>query len=572
MVPDDESIPGEAELMRSIAGTLDAGPLPMLDLVSMLLDGIDPRNANPFEVDPNESGPTMDRADMLRPFLEVRRRETSAVLAVAAELVDDPATQARIRHELDTRSFTLPRWLRYLDTPTVERCVEMAHVLRDGDNVILGARLPTGQPITAVVYIDHNVGTLVKDAYVVAEPIEALVEFMREKSDDPDVAFTDLDPADARARIDAAIDMAARTVPPFTNDTWPASRPLVEWLVRTLPTGGRGYEREEWSGDQRATLAERFLASPYAADLAPDTPDLLDLLLWFGCDYGPGDPMRWSNVAVEVFLLDFLPRKYGGPARDLDDVPALLHAFIRFCHAERGIRPALTLEALAAVDEFESEFRARLRAPGPRLALGAALGVALDDLDDLDLLGLDLGAHDLDDLDINAIMRATLVRAVGDEQTLETLDDVPLPDEPFDWSGIPDDVHDAVDAMRVGCDDCCNALFDVEIRTACRRVLARVAAGDPTVFRRKARADTGAAAVCWIVAKANERLSYSGLTAKELGEWFGVGSNPGARAPTFLKAGGWAPQRYGGMDLGSPAYLTGPRRRQLIELRERYRD
>jgi hypothetical protein len=309
----------------------------------------------------------------------------------------------------------------------------------------------------------------------------------------------------------------------------------------------------------------RFFTSPYAQDLDGDARDLLDLLLWFGCDYGPGDPLRWSNVAIEVFLLDFLPRKYGGPGGDLDGIPSLLRAFVRFCHAERGLRPALTAETLAAVDEFEVEFRSQLREPRPGLVGWWHALHAPHDGFDLELTGAE------DDVDINELMRETLVRAVGDEHALETLDDAPLPDEAFDWSGIPADVRGAVEAVVDRCDGCCDSLFDVEMRTACRRVLARVASGDPNVFRRKGKPETAAAAVCWITAKANERLSYHGLTATELGEWFGVGSNPGARAHTLLKAGGWQPQRYRWMDLASPAYLTGPRRRRLIELRKRYR-
>ena len=43
----------------------------------------------------------------------------------------------------------------------------MSHVLGDGDNIMLGARLPGGHELTCVIYIDHNLGTLVKDAFVV---------------------------------------------------------------------------------------------------------------------------------------------------------------------------------------------------------------------------------------------------------------------------------------------------------------------------------------------------------------------------------------------------------------------
>ena len=63
------------------------------------------------------------------------------------------------------------------------------------------------------------------------------------------------------------------------------------------------------------------------------------------------------------------------------------------------------------------------------------------------------------------------------------LDDRPLPDEHFDWTPIADDVHDKVADVLGLCDGCCDELLDVEYRMACRRLPARVAAGDPAVFR-----------------------------------------------------------------------------------------
>ena len=131
------------------------------------------------------------------------------------------------------------------------------------------------------------------------------MEFFQATTDDPDVAFTDLDPADARARITEAIELGAITVPPLETDTWPACRPLVEWMVGLLPDGGTGYVRPEWPDEARQALAERFFASPFGAGLDDaDRRGLLESLVWFGADYGPGDPLRWSPVAVEMLMAD----------------------------------------------------------------------------------------------------------------------------------------------------------------------------------------------------------------------------------------------------------------------------
>lgn len=55
------------------------------------------------------------------------------------------------------------RWLGTVSGTEANRPVEMSHVLRDGDNVV-GVHLPSGEDVAAAVYIDHNLGTLAKDA------------------------------------------------------------------------------------------------------------------------------------------------------------------------------------------------------------------------------------------------------------------------------------------------------------------------------------------------------------------------------------------------------------------------
>ena len=83
------------------------------------------------------------------------------------------------------------------------------------------------------------------------------------------------------------------TVPPYETDTWPVCRPIVEWLTRRMPAGGVGYERPEWTERDQHELADRFFASRFGAPLDDaDQRGLLESLIWFGTDYGPGDPLR----------------------------------------------------------------------------------------------------------------------------------------------------------------------------------------------------------------------------------------------------------------------------------------
>jgi hypothetical protein len=545
----------EPDLIDEVAAALATGePLNLLALASTLLSATDPREHSPF--DPPDEPELPSREEIVQTFFAVPIPETSALIAALAGLSGDEVLRFRARREIATRGHVLPQWLADLEQARSHDSVhQLTDALGDGESLVLGVVLADGHELSAAVYVDHNMGTLVKDALVVPGALPDLLAMLRESPDYPDLNLTEIDPAEARARITEAIEHGAMVFPPVESDTWPASRPLVEWVAGLLPAGGRGYLRPEWGVADREALAERILASPFGARLDDgDRRDLLGELLWFGTDYGAGDPLRWSPVAVEIVLTDWIPRKIVADVRYLAKAPEVLRALIRFSHAERGIRAELTDETLAAVDEFEPEYQEAIRSPrlqGPE-ALLAAVGV------------LDPDAY------LDSLEREDLVRAVGGSEALDELDAAPLPDEPFGWDRVPADVQGRVAEVLELVDGCCDALLDVEYRTAARRLLAAVAAGDPNIFRRRGRAETAAASICWLVAKANDRFRQGDLQVKELLGHFGLGSGSvSQRSVALRQAIGVDPYSLGEVELESPDYLTGARRQQLIADRDR---
>lgn len=102
------------------------------------------------------------------------------------------------------------------------------------------------------------------------------------------------------------------------------------------------------------------------------------------------------------------------------------------------------------------------------------------------------------------------------------------------------------------------------------------AAGDPEIFRRRARADTAAAALYWIAGKANALFERDAGLPKLQFEDRGAALRPDrgrrlAEQRALLPAIGVEPQQYGRMDLASARYLTGPRRARILAHRDRYR-
>jgi hypothetical protein len=160
-------------------------------------------------------------------------------------------------------------------------------------------------------------------------------------------------------------------------------------------------------------------------------------------------------------------------------------------------------------------------------------------------------------------------------RSLDTLAMDALPDEPLDRTGIPDDILTRVAEISELVDGCCDDLFDEEFRTASRRLLARVAVADSDIFRRKSSAATTAAAICWIIAKANDSFDLYGVSGsggprvKDLMAHFGLTGSVSQRAEPMIRAIG-ADWRFGRTTVGDPRLLVSSIRLRIGETRDLY--
>ena len=549
--------PEDQQLIQTLRSALRSGePLEFLAEVSGFLEVTDPRSRDPFAQD--EGRPGLD--DLVESFIGTPYAETTAALTAIRALVTDELLAARIGRELETRRHPLPVWLKVLSQARPDPDVWfMTHVLGDGDDYLLGVTLPSGEALSALVYVDHNMGTVVKDAFVVPEPVEDLAIRMGTLIDDPDQSLTRIDLATARAVIEAAIDVGSTFYPPLTSDSWPMCRPLVEWMLRMLPTGGVAPDRRDWSEQETAAIADAFFASSYGASLdRVDERDLLESVLWFSTGYATGDPWRWSLVTVEMLLADWFPRKIIAEPAYLAKLPDLLRAYIRYCHDRNAIRADLTEETLAAVDRYEPEYLKLIHSDRQKSMAGLA-----------EVL---LGSERAKGLSDSEWTLEYLARDVGGVDALMSLDESALPDEGFDWSGIPEDIRPAVEAILEQCDGCADALFDVEHRTAMRRFLARAARTDPKVFARKGSPVRGAAAVAWVITTGNQTAGVwsAEMTARDLLAHFGVTGSVSDRAGTLMRAAG-IPTGHAtsSIELGDPGLLVSARRRSLMQSRDK---
>lgn len=497
-------------------------------MASALVEATTPR---PLDTFPGFAIDRPDPAEVFLSFTDARWPAMGALALAAIPLLADRALAGRIRLALDPEVAEAgPAWLVGLDQITITDVVLHCHLLGDGDNIVVSWAWPGGEAGTAVIYIDHNAGTAVKDAFVLPETAREILGLYRDL-DDGHSRIGPIDPAEARARVAEAIERGDQTVPPFESETWPACRPLVEWVLGHLPDGGTGHLRPDWSQEDRRELLDAFLGSNQARTVADvseaESAVLAEPLIWFGCDYGPGDPLRWSPVSVEIVLRDWYRRKVIGlPEAHLRRLPEVLAAFVRFAHERRRVPAELTGDTLDAVAHWGELFQVDVAASAARSAaddlarrasgldplalraIGDVGEVAYDhddDLLDLDLADLGLvgpgrgQAADIDDPVFMGRLIDDLEQRVtalaGGPAAYAALTDDPLAEVAFDWSAVPEAHRAATAATLDLLDRWATDLFDREVATIARVVLAALVAIDPAALARSKKPDSLAAAI-----------------------------------------------------------------------------
>ena len=551
----------QPDLMATLRHVLRSDePLDLLTLVSTLVIATRDQGG-PI---PQPQTARVNLATLVDSFIDANYAETTGALSIMAVILNEAPLVARIRRELLRRRQPMPDWIsRFSEAGVSPQVWTMTDVLGDGDNYLLGLDLPGGRQLTAVVYVDVNMGGAVKDAFFVPAPPETVAQHFRDIGLSEGQAISLADPAWVRAIITEAITYGAMLYPPLESETWPMCQPLVEWLVRALPEGGVAPEVREWAQWELDEIAADFAASSHADGLDdPDHGNLLESVLWFASSYTGCDPYRWSPVRVEILLADWFPRKVIADAQYLSKMPLVLRAYIRYCQDRIAIPASRRQETLLAVDDWEPEYQRTIRTArlqGPAALIASIMPSLAEGWDE---------EADLDDFDLPTYMLGSLERCVGDRITLMNLDDTPLPDEPFSWVGIPEDIRPVVELVLADCDRVADEILDVELRTVMRRLLGRIATGDPTIFRRKASPARGAAAVGWLAYRANDDGQ---LQIQELVEAFGVSGSVSQRAEPMLRAIGVDPhQRYGLGYLGAADLLTASRRASIIAQRDYY--
>ncbi len=264
----------------------------------------------------------------------------------------------------------------------------------DGVSVMVGFEGP-GAPSTVGLYVDHNLGAMAKDAFVVPAGIDqVLAELQKNHACDVELSYREIKLEEAAARWREALAMTDRYVDPPSSEDVNRFQALVMARLAMLPKNGKVPTPPEVSEHERDKLLSEFFDSDETIGLVGRNGDgdeqetiehLSHQILTFSLDYVVGTPLRFSPIMVEMFCLDWAPRKIAMDGDAFTLLPDVLAAWIRFVGRQRNLPAAAIREATEAAYECAPEMIELSQQPevwGPAKTMALAMqqrGVDLTD-------------------------------------------------------------------------------------------------------------------------------------------------------------------------------------------------
>ncbi|GAB2637037.1 hypothetical protein [Kribbella swartbergensis] len=287
-------------------------------------------------------------ADAARVLGERRDPESFVLLTSLARTVG-PAGRLPLQRAHLSRLRTepeVPDWVTRIAGFRLTSAIVSEDITGDGLSVVLDYD-DDRHPHTVVVFIDNNLGAIVKDVFV-GPPVDRVLEAYQRGGR---VTIRTVRPPTAAGIILQALgETNDFDDPPVTEDFEFFSALLVNRLTQLPERPIRPPVRPLLSPRQREQLVGEFLDSRFAAGLSADAADIVRLWIDHAVDHTVGGPLRVSAVLVELFLAHWLPRKVLADSTYFEAVPVVVKAWLEFAGERTQLALDVIDEAIDAVD------------------------------------------------------------------------------------------------------------------------------------------------------------------------------------------------------------------------------
>lgn len=341
---------------------------------------------------------------MLRSAAASSRAGAHELLAVLASIGPDgvaESAQEELRgraEDLALRGEELPPLVAALAQPL--RCVggwRMSEAYGDRtEHLALFVRGDATPPHLLMWLVDENQGGYAKDVLLDPDGAEMIAEVKVRAAADDDLRLEEADPADLHAAVRAAMEGETSVMGPAEDeDDYPLLRLLGWSRLRCLPPASALPEPAELTEGEREAILDRFLDSfevdpmlegrtlddaerdldDELVERAAPTPALVrsnaSLVLDHACN-DLGGPWRISPETVELFLVDWVPRKALLDPDEVRWLPETFAAWAEWVGRERELTDAQREEIFDAIEALRFPFYQRMGS-GEGRSLGTQL-------------------------------------------------------------------------------------------------------------------------------------------------------------------------------------------------------
>lgn len=310
---------------------------------------------------------------LIRHAAELRTPEGLAVLcALAAVGPTRIATRARTAAAaLEQMGIPAPAWAGIAGTAVPTEAWIGSDVYGDQEIVIIGFVYPgvtdggshrdAGHSVC--VLVDHTERGVAKDAYPAAPLAQTLARWREAEAEG--IGLRPVSLADAAARLADALVATDFAGSPDDGRTLGEMRALLAGRLNTLPPAA-ATGVEELDAEGRDWLVAEFLGAPEAAGLLsePAAVTICHSLIAYRCDYGDGDPLRWSPTLAGLCLLDHFPVRVSLDAPDVGLVPDVLAAWVGFAARRRRLPEQALTRIVDVIDTCREDFPVAMRDVG----------------------------------------------------------------------------------------------------------------------------------------------------------------------------------------------------------------
>lgn len=322
-------------------------------------------------------------------YLVAKRSDDALAVLHGVAAVATSETLARLSRasalRLRVAGRTDPPWAETVGRSRFVEAFAPVDPYEEQDLVVSTFEYPDGRRHALVYLADQNFDGLLRQAHIANDPDDVRRAFI----ESGELALRRVDAQEVADRLAHGLLIYDMSIDPPCDGDMPPLVPLLRSRQHALPPPVE-MEQRVFTNRQRHAILDEFARAKEAGRSKPAI-ELADFFVSCRLERLDADPLRWSPIAVELCLLDWLPRKAMLNDADIRAVPDALKRWVRFSGRKKGLAADAIDETVGAVDRFSPDFRRVMRDPslfGPTKSLVDAMKAEGVDLTDERALGI----------------------------------------------------------------------------------------------------------------------------------------------------------------------------------------